>query len=229
MAIGLRGSLGSNNGVGGTTITMTLPSGVANNDVLIMHITVVGGTGTTITTPTGWTLLTSMTVNSTTALQQTMFWRLASSEPASYAVTITSNKASGTISAFFNANTSLPGTTQYAAQVNASSSTVAANQLGTFTSNNGIDVFLGGIAVGTTTNVPNLYTAGGSSSSTGGAATSQTTSGMGWRALSAVTTVGFIAGTYGAAAVNIAHHIFIFEVAGGGTNPVSKLGLLGVG
>src|SRR5947209_8222374 len=109
MAIAHRASKGSNNGGGGTTIVMTVPTGVVDNDVMVMAITVRGGTGTTITTPGGWTLIDSVT--SGTALIQSLYWRVASSEPASYTVTITSNKASGVIVAWSGASTSAPDPT----------------------------------------------------------------------------------------------------------------------
>jgi len=105
MAITYRSSQGSNNAGGGTTIVMTLPTGVADGDDLLMTITVVGGTGTSITTPSGWSLLDKS--NSTTALTQALYWKTAASEPASYTVTITSNKASGIITAISGGATTL--------------------------------------------------------------------------------------------------------------------------
>jgi YVTN family beta-propeller protein len=53
MAIAFRAAQGSNNGSGGTSITMAMPAGVQDGDVLLMSITARGGTGTTITPPSG--------------------------------------------------------------------------------------------------------------------------------------------------------------------------------
>ena len=74
MAIALRASVGSNNGGGGTSITMTVPTGVVDGDVLVMVIHPRGGTGCTITTPTGWTLLNR--TDSTTTLAQGIYLSL---------------------------------------------------------------------------------------------------------------------------------------------------------
>ena len=46
----------SNNGAAGAaSITMTMPAGVVNNDLLVMHIAARGGSNMTIATPGGWT------------------------------------------------------------------------------------------------------------------------------------------------------------------------------
>src|ERR1035437_4016848 len=92
--ISFHAATGSNNAGGGTTIVMTMPT-VSNGDILIMDISVVGGTGSQLITATGWTLLNHY---SGSVLQHDILWRIASSEPASYTVTIVaSKKASGTI------------------------------------------------------------------------------------------------------------------------------------
>ena len=43
----------SNNGAGGTTTTVTFPSGHVADDVLVFALTVRGGSGVTYTTPSG--------------------------------------------------------------------------------------------------------------------------------------------------------------------------------
>ena len=50
MAAALRAAQGSNNGTGGTSVTMTKPTGTADGDVLVMAVTARGGTGTDIST-----------------------------------------------------------------------------------------------------------------------------------------------------------------------------------
>lgn len=210
-AIALRAAQGSNNAGGGTSITMTVPTGVQNGDVMIMGITVRGGTDTTITDPSGWTNLSAK--NSTTILAQKLYWRVASSEPASYAVTITSNKASGVIIALSGADTIQPVITYFSGQNNASSQTVTAPALNSWVAANGIDVGFFGTATGTSFSPPTNYTepANGESASTGAGAGSRTTSEIAYRALTGATTVGAISATAVDAAVNIGHHVFIKE------------------
>ena len=207
MAIALRAAKGSNNAGGGTTLTMTVPAGVVNGDVMVMSIFLHSSVG--ITDPSGWTVL-----DTGGGSQSHLYWRVASSEPASYAVTIGSEKATGVIIALSGADTSLPGSTQHAFNFG-TSATLSAIALGTFSSNNGIDLFFGGTATGTTTGQPASYTepTNGSSTNTGGGAGTRSTSGVAYRALSAVTTVGSLSAVYGASAFYNTYHCFIFEAA----------------
>lgn len=191
----------------------------------IMSIDVVGGTGTTITDPAGWTLLGSQ-VNSTTALARKLYVRIPDGTVYKYTVTITSNKASGCIVAIGSADQGTPVTAQFAQQANASSLTVTAPTLGSWAADNGIDLFFGGFAADpTTTPPPTNYTdASCRSSSTGGGASSRTTSAAAYRVLSNVTTVGAISAVWtGTAAVNIGGHVFIFDT------PIAKHGRGGGG
>lgn len=226
MAITLRNSIGSENGTGGTSILMTMPT-VSDNDVLIMQITVRGGTGTTITTPSGWSILSA--INNGTSLQQVIYWKIASSEPGSYSISITSNKATGTISSFYNASSTIPSSTQYSGQANTSASTtVSASALGTYSSHNGMDLFLGGLAFSSTGDVPSGYTLGSTIfSSGGGPNSSKSTSDIGYAYLTSSTTVGSLNATFSASAVSIGHHVFIFET--NATINLSIFALLGVG
>jgi hypothetical protein len=153
-------------------------------------------------------------VNSTTALKQRIFWKIASSEPSSYAVSISpTNKASGVIIALSGASVELPIGAQYAGQANASSTTVTAPTLGSWGGaswgiTNGIDLGLFCTAAQSSFTPPADYTepAGADSASTTG-----TTSEGCYRALTAVTTVGSIAAAAVDAAANIGHHVFIKE------------------
>lgn len=210
MPIAFRSGLGSTNGGGVANITMTMPAGVVNEDVLVMMITTRGGTASTITTPAGWTLL-DTALNSTTVLKQAYFWKVASSEPASFVVTVTSGKTTGVIIALSGASLIAPVAAQRSGQVNASSGTVSAATLGTFPAINGIDLFLGGTAIGTTAAAPTNYALAGQETNTGGNANTRTTSGISYRILSNVTTVGALTANYTSAAVNIGHHLFIYE------------------
>lgn len=152
-------------------------------------------------------------LTSGTTLRQGVYRRVASSEPSSFIVTITSAKASGVIISLSGADPATPDTTQYSGQVNASSSTVSAASIGTWAAENGIDLFFGGTATGTTAAAPTNYTepANGESASTGQGASTRTTSGVAYRALSSTASVGSLTATYGGSAVNIGHHVFIAE------------------
>jgi len=66
-----------------TTITINVPSSVLDDDLMIMQV--LGNTVTTYTTPTGWTLWLATTNN------RAIFYRYASSEPASYTITSSNN------------------------------------------------------------------------------------------------------------------------------------------
>lgn len=194
------------------------------SEVFLMAVTVRGGSNTTITDPSGWTLLGSQ-VNSTTVLGQKLYWRqIDGTEGASVTVTITSNKASAVVVRIRNGIMTAPIAAQYAGQANASSATVTYPDIGTFSSANGIDFVFGGIARGDmTTAAPTGYTETISAASTGGGANSQTQTENAYQLLTGVTGVSGITATWtGTAAVNIGHHVFVadadapFPYVGGG-------------
>lgn len=213
MAIAFRAAQGSNNAGGGATITMTVPSGVVNGDVMVMHISTRAGQ---TPDPSGWTLVVNGFYGAT--INQSCWWRVASSEPASYSVTLqASAKASGVIIALSGADSTAPASAQYAGQANSPSVSCPAPALGSWSSANGIDLYVCGTAVGTTAGTPTNYTAGASSASTGGSAASRTTSGTSYRSLTAVTTVGSITADFGASAGNVGQHVFIKEASSGTT------------
>src|SRR5512135_373850 len=73
----------SANGASVSSLAINVPTGVAAYDVMVASISVSGGTGTTITPPAGWTLVSR--VDSTTTLAQAVYYRVAGAgEPASY-------------------------------------------------------------------------------------------------------------------------------------------------
>lgn len=74
-------SYGSTNS--GTSLTLNVPAGTVNADVMLAIITVSGGSGSTITTPAGWTLV--RRDDNSTSLSTLVYSKVASSEPASYA------------------------------------------------------------------------------------------------------------------------------------------------
>jgi len=210
-----RAAQGSNNGsTGATSISMTMPAGVVSGDVLVMAVTVRGGSNTTINTPTGWTKLGTSTVNSGTTLAQAIYWRVATAgEPGSYPVTfspVTAVRASGAIAAVSGASTAQPASARYGGQANGSNLTITAPALGTWTAVNGMDLFFGGMAVGgNTTAPPGNYTNSASSSS--GTGTGGTETGFAYRQFTTnQPTVGPVSATWsGTAGVNIGHHVYI--------------------
>jgi hypothetical protein len=69
--------------VNATTIVVNVPGSVANNDLLILAVS----TYSAITTPTGWTAITNGAATTNDGGVGGTFYRIASSEPASYTVT----------------------------------------------------------------------------------------------------------------------------------------------
>jgi hypothetical protein len=208
MAVAIRGAQGSNNGTGGSSITVNMPSGVKDGDYLLMCVCAnLGG----VTGPAGWTEIFLVSQS------KTVFWRMASNEPASYTATFPTAKAAAVVIALSGANPVFPDyltSPFYKISENASSSTVSAPALGTFSIRNGIDVFFGATNVGTTTGQPTNYTepsGGSATNSGGGSASSKATVGVATRTLFGVTTVGSLTATYGAAATNTGFHIFVSE------------------
>jgi len=213
MAIAFRNAQGSNNAGGGTSIVMTMPTSpsVSDGDILLMVVNA-DYIPTTIGTPSGWTVLNNVTDGNTNTLRQAIFWRVASSEPASYTVSLSPTaKASGGILALSGASTTQPTSSAYGAQGGGSSSNVIAPALGSWASSNGIDVSLSGIHTGTTFTPPTNYTEGSDSAGSGGGASSRTTSETAYRSLTAITTVGSITAVAGGTAQGIGAHVFIFE------------------
>jgi hypothetical protein len=90
----------------GTSITLTKPSGTASGDVLVAAVDI-GGT-TTVTAPSGWTLVRSTT--SGTSLTQAIYVHVAgTSEPSSYQWRFSSARlASAVMAAYIGVNTTTP-------------------------------------------------------------------------------------------------------------------------
>ena len=165
----------------------------------------------------GWIQLGSQT-NTATNLSQSLFFRIAQQgEPASYLVNLGSSlKASAVVVDLKGETSAIPGPAQFSNQANASSATISFATLGTFSSSNGIDLAFGGIAYGgETTAAPSGYTNdtsfGTNAQSTGNGASSRTQTGIGYKALSSVTTVSSLTEAWSSAAENVGSHVFIKE------------------
>jgi hypothetical protein len=136
-----------------TTISVTVPSGISDGNLLIMLLN--SGVNTnTWTTPSGWTLGTAG------ANGRSLFWRLASSEPASYTVTqSTSNTADAIILAYSNASFDVSGLANQTAGLTITPTTI------TIAQNNSIVVWVGqNTQASTTWSTPTGYTARASDS-----------------------------------------------------------------
>lgn len=84
-------STNNSGGSGATSLAINLPAGTAAGDVMIAQVSVVGGSGTTITAPAGWTQI--VLDNSGSAVRQGLYYRVASAaEPASYAWSFSSSQ-----------------------------------------------------------------------------------------------------------------------------------------
>ena len=124
-----------------TSITVSKPSGVTTNDVLLGMVSV--RSGPTITPPSGWTLVRS-DVNGT-SLTQAVYRKVAGgSEPSSYSWTFDGPVSAvvGTIVAYSGVNTGTPVDVS-GGQANASSTSVTAPSVTTTVANDMVVGFFG--------------------------------------------------------------------------------------
>ena len=178
-AISHRAAIGGNNAGGATTLVLTKPSSpsaIVAGDVMVAVVTVRGGTGTTITPPSGWNLINSN--DSGTSIKSSTYYKVATaSEGASYTWSLSASlKASGVISAYSGVDTASPIMVQ-ANQVNASSTTMTAPSV-TSTADGAMVIAAYSSPRGVTYTQGSSMTLRGQSSSTGNPAASQTTSGL---------------------------------------------------
>lgn len=111
------------NSAGNTSVDV--PTGTADNDVMIMVIT--SRDNAVQQTPSGWTIIGSQ-LNNTAALTSTIYFRVASSEPASYAPTTTAKGHCLAIATYRGADTTSP--INASSQLNnASSATITATSI----------------------------------------------------------------------------------------------------
>jgi hypothetical protein len=105
-----------------TSLTLPVPAGIAAGHVMVAALDVRGGP--TITAPAGWTLV-RLDINGT-VVRQAVYYRVASSEPASYTWTFSSSQAAaGGIAAFAGVDTATP-IAAHGGQVNPSSTSITA-------------------------------------------------------------------------------------------------------
>src|SRR2546426_7243773 len=97
------------------SLTISVPAGVVNGDVMISDNRAYLTTPSTIQAPAGWTLIrrttSDMTLTSVSYLEQAVYYRVAAGEPASYAWTSAGPGApslAGGISAYYGVDTTNP-------------------------------------------------------------------------------------------------------------------------
>jgi hypothetical protein len=202
-AIGFRDAGTGNNGGGDTSLIVNKPSTVAAGDVMIAIVSVRGGTGTTITPPTGWSFMN--TTSSTTVIMSGAYYKYATgSEPSTYMFTFNATqKASGTISAYSGVD-SIHYVDNITSSAYASSSTLTAPTVTTTLSN--VMLVAGySTATGTTMTAGSSMTLRGQDASTGGNANTRTTTGIQDIVQTSAGSSGTKNMTAGASAVNVGH------------------------
>jgi len=124
---------------GNTSISVTRPTGVVNNDVMYAAVAYAGGT---LTPPAGWTQIIEQTA---TGVTTRVYRRVASSEGSSYTWSLDStDPLAVAITAYYNVDTSNPEETS-ASQANTSGTSLTAPTV-TPTTPSSLLLFVGGIA-----------------------------------------------------------------------------------
>jgi len=109
MSVAFRSAAVANSGSSpASSLAINMPAGATINDNLIVSIAVDGGSGATVTPPSGWTVL--KIENALTNIQCVMYWRLCTgTEPSSYTWTFDSSRmASGNMAAYSGATPNFP-------------------------------------------------------------------------------------------------------------------------
>lgn len=203
------------------SIVMTMPTGVVDDDILVM---MVSGYDTTLaiaapTLPSGWTSLQTSGSGTASILTSLLCWRRASSEPASYTVNLSgSQNAAGTIIALSGANTSALVSAQSSINLtDPGGPTLTGAALGSWTAVDGIDLFFGAMktSVAETPAPPAGYTQ--PANHTAATPAPVVTVDVAYKSLSAATTVGTLSATWsGFGGTNIAGHVFIYQASTSG-------------
>lgn len=132
----------------GTSLIIPVPAGVQNGDVMLAAVAIRGGSGVSNLAIAGWANL--FTTNQSTNVQLGVFFKVASSEPASYTATWTGSfNAAGAIYAAYNAN---QGTPTNGNQANAPSVNVVAPSVSPAAP--ALLVFIGGMSASVTFTPP---------------------------------------------------------------------------
>ncbi|MEY2569013.1 MAG: hypothetical protein QOE35_3542 [Actinomycetota bacterium] len=171
-----RDASSASNGAGGTSIVLNKPTGTQPGDVMVAQVAAGGGSGTTITAPSGWTQLDSK--NNGTLVAQKVFWRLATgNEPASWTWTLSSSQeASGGVLAYSGVEQVTPLDVTANNKTAAASTSHVAPAVVTTKANDELVTFYG-LKTGTTMTAPSGMTERFDLASTGGTVANQLTAG----------------------------------------------------
>jgi large repetitive protein len=107
--VGLRSSSYASTGASAaTSISANKPGGIVVGDVILAGVAIAGGSGVTVTPPTGWTAVTTAT--NSTSVRTAVFWKaVTASEPTSYMFTLSVGaKAAVAVSAYVGADPVTP-------------------------------------------------------------------------------------------------------------------------
>ena len=204
--ISLRAAAIGNNGLGGSTLTIGQPAGTTSGDVMIAHV-IVRTAGNVITPPPGWNPV--LRQDSGSAISTASYEKVAgSAEPATYTWSFgTGGEASGGIASYMGVNTTTPVDASHA-QYNLNTSNVDNSGVTTTTANDML-VYVVGIIVATTVNVPSGFTEQWHTSSR-----SQTTSEMSQEIFTSAGATGTIHGTHNGGANSNITMLIALEPAG---------------
>src|SRR4051812_16863577 len=139
MAIAFR-SIGTGaTGDGVATITPGTPAGLVATDIVVATLGFGGGTGVTVTPPSGWTLI--KRTDSTTVHGAAAYWALGNVASFAFGLTGLVGTVAAIAAAYSGVDNSTPMDATGVGQVNASSGTVTAPSITTVTANTQLVVF----------------------------------------------------------------------------------------
>jgi hypothetical protein len=113
----------------GTSLPFTLPTGTVSTDIILVGFQYDGGTGITITPPSGWTLIARQ--DNSTVSGGACYWALGN--VSSLTFTITGTTAIGNTISYSGVNNNTPMDATGTSQANAASTTLTAPSITTVT------------------------------------------------------------------------------------------------
>jgi hypothetical protein len=209
-AITLRSVSTANNASGATSLTINAPAGITNGDVLVAQVTVRGAT-TTITPPSGWSLI--RRDNTTGSMGVALYYKVvAGTQSTSFGWTFNSQRqASGGIAAYAGVDNATPIDAS-SGRYNDSTATITASSV-TATVPNDRLVFFASVTTNASVTFPSGMTRQWNVS------TSDTTSAMADQPLSSAGATGDRVATSGVNNSNIAQLVALKPAATGNPTP----------
>jgi hypothetical protein len=157
MPTAYRSSVSANTGAAAaSSLTVTLPAGIQTHDVLIATITHDANASSTMSTPSGWTVLRNM-LSTAAGIRLVVFWRLVDgTEPTNYTWTFDSaRQASGSILAYSGAAITVPPSNTFTSTTIAGPTLVGASTGGTYESGMALQFFAARNTTGVMTQTTN--------------------------------------------------------------------------